>query len=340
LSDEAPDRCGIAMRDAFSARASALAQREDANSQLAYALAVPFDARIDVDRMDPVALERMLEQRSASAKRALMRAAELAPASPDVLFLAATQCGSGEACRSVQQALLAADPDNMAVWLYEMSWADRRDDPDATQRAFKRAAKATRNDSYAHSALQVLVEAYGDLPLPAECSSEQAKTAMRRKTGMDRDLSMLDQALFLASASRVMPAYNGIRLRCIPQTQEAMGTAAPAGCRSFMAKMADSDIWIERAVALDVMVQLVADKPDASAWRERYRRDRWMMAQVGEADIQRLLQAEDYWLDEGRAMQAALEVVGRWPPPTDWLPDDAHARSLIQTGRPPPPRTR
>ena len=36
------------------------------------------------------------------------------------------------------------------------------------------------------------------------------------------------------------------------------------------------------------------------------------------------------------AMQAELEAHGRWPAPAGWLPDNERARSLIQTGRPPP----
>ncbi|MDI1252223.1 hypothetical protein [Thermomonas sp.] len=339
-ADKGPDRCGIAIRDAFNVRARALAQREDASSQLAYALAVPVDETVDFERMDPVALQRMLEQRTADGQRALMRAVELAPDKPDILFMAATQCRGGDACRGVQKALLAAAPDNMAAWLLEMSWAKMRNDPEASERAFERAAKATRYDTYAESALKALVEAYGGMPMPVECSSDAAKAALRRATGMDHDFRMLDQALLMGNASRVLPAYNDIRVRCMPQPGKTMGAATREGCRNILTRMADGDTLIERAIAVSTMVQLAADDPDASAWRERYRGDRWMLAQLGNSDIQRILQPEDYWIDEARSLQAALEVLGRWPPPADWLPEDERSRSLIQTGRPPPPKQR
>lgn len=334
--------CGIAIRDAFNVRARDLVQRDDASSLLAYALAVPFDTPVNIDRMDPVALQGLMEKRSADRQRALMRAAELAPDKPEILFMAATQCSDGgDACRGVQRALLAAAPDNLAVWLYEMGWASVRNDPDASGRAFERAAKATRDDRYAHSALQVLVEAYGGMPMPEECSGEQAKTAMRRETGMDHDFSMLDQALLIASATRAgsLPAYNIIRMRCMPKPGKVMGAETRVGCRNILTRIADGDTLIDRAIGLGTMVQLVADGPDASAWRQRYREFRWMYAQQFGSETYRSLQAEDYWIDEVGAMQAALQAAGRWPPPANWQPDDDYSRSLIQTGRPPPHRT-
>ena len=48
------------------------------------------------------------------------------------------------------------------------------------------------------------------------------------------------------------------------------------------------------------------------------------------------LTMEDYAFDEMGAMQRALEAQGLWPAPAGWLPRDERARSLIQTGRPPP----
>ena len=336
------DACGIAIHEAFNVRARGLALREDANSQLAYAMTVPLDPPVDLDRMGQAEVQNFLEAREAKTQRAFLHAAKLAPTRPDVLFLASAQCGNGKSCRSVRQALLDADGDNQAVWFLEMGRASVHDDPDAYERAFERAAKATRNDSYADSALQVLVEAYGDMPMPPACSSEQAKAAMRRETGMEHDFSMLDHALVLANASRAgsLPSYNHIRLRCMPHMNVTMGAETRAGCRNILTLMTDGDTLIERAIGLGTMVSLTAEEPDASAWRERYREFHWMYAQLGDSQVQRLLQPEDYWLDEVRATQAALEVLGRWPPPADWLPDDEQSRSLIQTGRPPPPKAR
>ena len=60
-----------------------------------------------------------------------------------------------------------------------------------------------------------------------------------------------------------------------------------------------------------------------------------MLAQATTPALQGLTQ-EDYALDEVQSMQEALLAAGRWPAPTNWLPQDQRARSLIQTARPPP----
>ena len=59
------------------------------------------------------------------------------------------------------------------------------------------------------------------------------------------------------------------------------------------------------------------------------------MAKSKEPEVWKLMQPEDYSLEEVNALQAVLEATGRWPPPPDWLPSDEHERSLILTGHPP-----
>ena len=333
--------CGIAIRDAFNVRANQLGQRDDARSQLAYALALPVDTSLDLTGMDGVGVRRVFEERFANAQRALTRAAELAPEAPGVLFLAATACNGGDnTCRAVREALVEAEPENLAVWLYEMGWARMRNDREAGERAFEHAAKATRFDTYADATMHALVEAYGGMPTPVECSSPAAKAAMRRATERDQDFSMLDQAMMLAGASRAatLPAYFELRLRCEPRAGVDLGVATREGCRNILTKLADGDGWAARIIAVGTLVQLSADDPDAAVWRERYRQDRWIYAQQAQGDIERRMKPEDYVLDEGRSLQAALKASGRWPPPADWLPDDESSRSLILTGRPPPPK--
>jgi hypothetical protein len=46
-ASEAPDQCGKAIRDALNTRATELGQRDDASSQLAYELAVPYETSAD-----------------------------------------------------------------------------------------------------------------------------------------------------------------------------------------------------------------------------------------------------------------------------------------------------
>ena len=324
------------MMASFNARARELALRPDPASQMAYALAVPFPEGFEVDRDDQAEYTRRWEQRQAEARRALLRAAQLAPKDPDVLWLAATQCGTAEECRAVQASLLVAEPDNMAVWMREMEWARMRNDPDAVARAIEAAATARRLDTHVGAAHEVMLDAYGDVPLPVECTTAPARAAMRAMTGLDQDLDVADHALMLATLGLSRSASNHFRLACLPGLGKTEVVGSRANCLRISERLADEGDLLQRAVALDVLVQLNVETREAARWRERYRQSRWLMAKSREPEVWKLMQLEDYSLEEVNALQAVLEATGRWPPPPDWLPSDEHERSLILTGRPPP----
>lgn len=330
------DACSRAMQAAFNARALELRDSQDAKSQVAYALAVPFGPR--AKGATPKELQRMMIQRQAEARRAFLRAAELAPKDPDVLWLAATQCGYEEECRGVQVDLLAAEPDNMAAWQWEMAWAQMRKDPEASARAFEAAAAATRLDAHVGASHEAMLDAYDELSMPEACASAPARAAMRAATGYDRDLSMVDWALMLGGLLGPIQPIGILRQNCLPDVVEAAGKKRRANCNAILGRLAHDGSLLERAVALDVMVQLSVGSSDAARWRERYREQRWLMEQMADPGVQSLLQPEDQSLDEANSIQAALEASDRWPPPADWLPQDERARSLILTGRPPESR--
>ena len=159
---------------------------------------------------------------------------------------------------------------------------------------------------------------------------------MRAATGHDRDLGMADWALLLGGLAGQIPPISALRQNCLPAAVEAAGKKRRANCNSIFGRLAESDSLVERAVAMDVMVQLSAGSSDAAHWRERYREQRWLMEQMADPEVQSLLQPEDHSLEEANSIRAALEASDRWPPPADWLPRNEHARSLILTGRPPP----
>jgi hypothetical protein len=322
------------MRAAFNARALELRDSKDAMSQVAYALVVPFEPTAKGTNAKEV--ERMMVERQAEVRRAFLRAVELSPKDPDVLWLAATQCAPDEECRGLQAALLAAEPDNMAAWQWEMAWAQRRKDPEASARAFDAAAAATRLDPHFGASHEAMLDAYGELPMPEACESASARAAMRAAPGHDRDLGMADWALLLGGLAWQIPPISALRQNCLSTAVEAAGNKRRANCNSIFGRLAESDSLVERAVAMDVMVQLSAGSSDAAHWRERYREQRWLMEQMADPAVQSLLQPEDHSLEEANSIRAVLETSDRWPPPADWLPRDERARSLILTGRPPP----
>ncbi|MEF9978663.1 MAG: hypothetical protein RR792_08200 [Thermomonas sp.] len=335
-ADDATKRCGMAIRDAFNVRALQLKNMEDSASQLAYALAVPVAPSMNWEALAPEAQRRAMEQRHEEAQRALLRAVELSPKDPEVLWFASGQCASGDRCDAARQALLQAEPGNMLVWLREMARASQRDDAAAAGLAFQRAASAPAYDAHGSVIQRVMFNAYGTLSLPLSCVDEGVQDAMQREMRIDlgRPFGVFDHAMLMAVAGAPTMALSPLRQHCMPHA--GMDSVRRSACRSVLTRLAGGDIWIERMIALDVLVQLLGDDPEAAAWRERYRENRWMMTQLADSKIQALLLPEDYWNDEARSIQAALQIAGRWPPPADWLPDDEHARSLILTGRPPP----
>jgi len=259
--------CSSAFAKAFDARARHVGLQQDAASQLAYAMAVPFDVEPDIDRMQPAELERIAMGRQREANRALLRAAELAPEQPGILFLAAAQCTGQAACRGVQQALLAAEPDNMAAWLLEMNWAKARDDSEGARIAIKCAAQASRYDMHVETRLQMLVDAYGGSPPPAACTGESAMAAFRRETGMAHGDSFFDHALVRAAGTRASVSYGAIREQCLPARPAVVDQVGQKACRTILERLAKGETFLERGVGLALLLQLLGDSPDATPWR-------------------------------------------------------------------------
>ena len=335
--------CNRDVAAAFKARALELRQKQDAPSQVAYALAVPLDPSVDVERMPPTEYQRAMLEWQDEIRAALLRAAALAPDDTDVLWQAATRCGDGSDCRAVQRALLAAEPDNMAVWLWEMAWARSRGDTEATRVAFERAAAATRYDIHSGATHEAMLQGYAGLAMPASCQRPEIKAAnayMRDLTGAPAntvETGMLDQALASAAvnAGVSVPPYNDIVQPCTPALNDAMTPTLRETCKRIHTRLADGDTIMDQIFASKIMLQLTADSPESTEWRERYRRSRWLMEHQLDPEILSQHRIEDYADGEVRRMQATLQAAGRWPPPADWLPADENDRSLILTGHPP-----
>ena len=335
--------CNRDVAAAFKVRALELRQKQDAPSQVAYALAVPLDPSVDVERMPPTEYQRAMLEWQDEIRAALLRAAALAPDDTDVLWQAATRCGDGSDCRAVQRALLAAEPDNMAVWLHEMAWARTRGDAEASRIAFERAAAATRYDIHAGATHEAMLQGYAGLAMPASCERQEVRVAnayMRDLTGVPAntvETGMLDQALASAAvnASVSFPPYSPIVQPCTPALNAAMTPALRESCKRIHTRLADGDTIMDQIFASKIMLQLTADSPESTEWRERYRRSRWLMEHQLDPEILSQHRIEDYADGEVPRMQATLQAAGRWPPPADWLPADENDRSLILTGHPP-----
>ena len=331
--------CSREIASAFNARALELREKQDASSQLAYALTMDFS--LGLERLSTDERQRVFENRQSEARAGLLRAAALAPDDLDVLWLVASRCGSGSECFAAQRALLAAEPDNVAVWLREMDWARMRGDLAASKAAFELAAAGSGYDTHRSATHAMIRLGYADVPMPAAClhpDVPKAAAHWRSVTGMPApvgELGVLDHALGLANINMTNPSYIDIRQQCVPTADVPIHDEKRAACQRVMSRLADGETLIEQAVSLDAMVRLTVDEADASHWRERYRQSRWLIQQQANISFHSLLRPEDFADGEVPAIQALLEAAGRWPPPADWLPDDEHSRSLILTGRPP-----
>lgn len=339
-----PGPCGSALRQAFDARANALLQRQDASAQLAYAFTAPIQDLPDPERVGHVAYQReytrvALEQQS-RVDAALLRAFALAPDDAGVRWLAAVYCEHDEACAAPRRALLAAEPDNTAVWLRELTWARQRGDQGGVERAFAAAADAQRFETHLGIEQEVILAAYDDLPLPAACATPEGRRELSNigQRGEDQDATMLDLALLRAHLMKFasQPGLSDLRERCKPEVFPAAGATVQDRCRKILRRLATQGSWLERTVALESLVAATAGDDDGAQWRERMREVLWMQEAGADPGVQSLLRGEDYMLDEMTAMQEALRAQDRWPPPADWLPRDERRRSLILTGRPPP----
>jgi len=336
--------CGSALRQAFDLRANALLQRQDAPAQLAYAFTAPSQDLPDPERVGEAAYQREYKrvalERQSRIDAALLRAFALAPEDGDVRWLAAVYCSQDEACAAPRRALLAAEADNTAVWLRELTWARRRGDPSGVERAFAAAAEAQRFETHRGIEQEMVLAAYEDLPLPAACGTPEGRRELRNisQRGEDEHVTMLDLALLRAHSMKVLsePGLSDLRERCKPEVFPAAGATVQDRCRKILRRLATQGSWRERAIALESLVAATAGEPGAAQWRERMREVLWMQEAGADPGVQSLLRGEDYMLDEMTALQEALRAQDHWPPPADWLPADERARSLILTGRPPP----
>ena len=328
------------MMAALRTRAASLKQRQDAQSQLGYALTAPLTMYWEIaqagEQDDAEAVQRRFDRQRIETQKAFARARELAPDNADIRWLAAIQCGVDEACQGVRQELLEAEPDNAAAWLREMAWARMRNDNAAVDRAFQRASEAPRYDRHAGASQLAILESFSTVAMPAECEAQNVQSELRNRFPGEGDVGAADFLLTFANslAGIEAPAYMDIRRHCSPGSASRLDVGRRAACGNVLEKMAGSDGMLDQSIALSMLVELAGDGDDAMRWRERYRNHKWLFAHMGKP-VFKGLTMEDYAFDEMGAMQRALEAKGLWPAPPDWLPENKHDRSLILTGRPP-----
>lgn len=340
-TSKAVEQCGKEIMVAIRERTRQLAVRDDAPSQLAFGLMAQFATEEDQMKVAIADPGQWMKQQRQVTQRALGRARELAPAHPDVAWLAAQHCFDGEECRGVQQALLASEPDNMAAWLAAMSWARARSDDVALGQAFARAAKATHYDTHRGATFQAVTEAYTGLPMPSSCKEASVRAAMRKEMPGMRNfdaMTFVEMSALAGENAQVISA-SALGNMCDADQSAPISSMRRKDCIGIYTGMATGGTLVEESIATSNLVRLTRDSTEGAAWRERYRNQQWMWSQITvDRAAWEQLQVEDYVFGEVEALQEVLRTQGRWPAPADWLPQDERARSLILTGRPPESR--
>ena len=327
------EQCNDDLMGVLRQRVGQLSKRQDATSQLAYALTSAM-AQEEMPHAEED-IEHAFKQQQAVQQQAFAVARRLDPAHPDIAWLAAEKCFDASTCSAVQQDLLQAEPYNAAAWLRAMSWARARKDDKAVDEAFKRAAAAPRYDTHRGSAVLAVMEGYAGLQTPAACMDTRLQTWVGKHlpTGRTLDASLFVEIMALAG-EHASP-FVGSELSSLCKTEDggALRADRQAGCVRIYTSMAASDSALEQMIATSQLIELTSDAPEAPALRERYRQLQWLFEQQRKdwKQFDHLGMATD----DATTMQDALVKAGRWPPPADWLPAGERARSLILTGRPP-----
>ena len=324
----AREQCKSALFGGVIERTRQLAGRDDAASQLAYALTA------DMTGPSPKS-EQEISRLMAVKQRAFARARQLDPAHTDIAWLAAENCLNGPECAAAQEAALQAEPDNAAVWLRAMTRAHARNDDAALEQAFKRAAAAPRYDSHRGSTVVAVMDGYAGLPMPAACMDTDVQALVREEMpgGGPFHASMFIEKMALGREFMSMTYANALRTLCEAADGGALPSGRQADCVRIYSAIASGPSMVEQQMALSKLVELTADAPEGAAHRERYRQLQWLTQEKRKHS--KLLDHVAMGASEVETFQTALAKAGRWPPPADWLPAGERARSLILTGRPP-----
>lgn len=272
----------------------------------------------------------------AAVGRELRAARRHWPDSLELAWFSMRNCSESLGCDREDEwnHLASLDPDNTAVWMLAMDMASRRHDDDAYVQALHRAATAKFYDSRFGMIFLHAQPLLTSSPRPDECQHPDTIAQLTDLLGHAPDAS--DLANVEASTLEFafgMPAFGPLS-GCALESS-AMNAQRRRDCTALLSRIAAGDTLMEQYVALRYLIPLAGDGPEGLALRERYRQLRWLTTEVPRTHL-----PADYftrlWVDgEVALLREAAIAQHRWPPPSDWLPDDARSRALIVDGRVP-----
>jgi len=319
-------QCGLDMTEQRMRRWQALGTSTDTESRLTHALMA-------------ASLDEVGQQTTTSSL--LDALAKAVPDDAEVAWYRANNCPKNRSCDREQAIarVLELEPDNLAGWLLALNEAVNRNAEEASvQELLARAGEAKYYDTRDGESFVRIYQAIKDIPLPESCRSDAQQRAWemytKSKTGqMSADMAAISA---MAVVSAEISPTNGVARMCQQQDDQQLAPSRVKGCKAILAKLVDANSFIDQMIGIRFMINLTQGE-EGALWRERYRRLQWLQ-QENSRDISFNRDAMLRRMTDGEipAMRSKSLSAGRWPPPANWLPHDAHARSLIQTGRPPP----
>jgi hypothetical protein len=258
----------------------------------------------------------------------LKRAVDAAPGDALVQWIAvrhlapgATDAIASDALRRLQ----SREPDNAAVWLYDLIAAQKRKDAGAVDEALNRMATASRFDGHLTDLAQALVEVYQRTPVPALPATPG--------TEFLQSPNVLPYAIAMAAASAsALPAFQDLIAAC--RIDPATGANAPrsADCAAVGRLMAArGDTVIANHIGMAVLrvsktfsdddvhlardTDWVLDRSSATMTALESSRD----PSVGDAFVAYMTD----WFATGNEIEAMRRAVvrsgGAVTPPDDWV---------------------
>ena len=328
----AVEPCEQAMREQRSRRMEALGKAADTDSRIARALLAMSPANVPA------------EDEVVTGLSMLKAAAQAAPGDAEAAWYYARYCASDGDCDATEPtaALVALEPDNLDGWLLALQLAQKRGDEAGVAKALEGGAKARYFDQRSGDSFMRATRALADLPVSPACTTPEFAEFLRDIWRLERQPRMEDLAMVqgMMAAMNEMRAYAQLREACGVEQVDRLGAGRGNACRSVLQRLSDGDLLIDRLIGETTMAELTADTGDGEHWRERLRKTHWVAEQVRSLKPDFDTGMRRWSEGEVPTMQSELVAVGKSLPPTDWLPSNERARSLVLTGRPPPEKKR
>ena len=254
-----------------------------------------------------------------------------------IAWYEATNCYGNKACKtdSAIDRLKKLDPENAAVHLLALQYAQTNNDQADVGTAFLRAANSRYYGSYLHEYAKATYLSMSDWRL-GKTNAERADDA--KNWGLEKPLSDEDykkiQALGMAIAFP-MPSFQSLTDYCDGAKNRLDRIEA---CIKILELMRNENSAVSKTIALSRLSKLTINHPKALQFREELRQYYWMQENQNRLNEMRSEFTSSYiqqWpnLTEWESLVVDMQKAGiPLNAPKNWLPDDKNKRSRILTG--------